>query len=742
MLNLFLASVVVAPVADAPFPFDSLPTVRSGRVLELTPRSAEIQALQGRRTLVLDGVPLPGQDAVRLELDAIPIHPDHFGVRVDGAPGTLDIGDLTVWRGAVPGEAGSHAVLALSSRGTYGWIHSGGTTTHLSSSPDPAGGWDAPRLRMYGDALLDTDLLADRRCLAQDLPLVSNVQLHPSSEIEVGLSAGCQELLTCPIAVETDYQLFQVWGNLGAMQTYITALLTVISDTYRSDAGVELTFPYLQYYTNSNDPWSSPDDPGNNGTIDLLFEFRNAWSGNIPAGAALGHFLSGSPLGGGVAYLGALCNDEYGFGVSANLSGGVNFPLVQGSGNWDFIVISHELGHNFGSPHTHDYCPTPLDNCAPTDYAGPCQTIENCDPGTIMSYCHLCGGIQNMAVNFHPVVRDVIRTGAESSCLQLAGAADCDCDGIADAFEADCNVNGVPDDCEGSVRGLSATYYNNSNLTSPVVTRVDTTVSFNWGDGSPDPGVGPDTFSARWTGFVLPEVTGIHTFRVIGDDGVRLWIDDVQVIDAWVDQGPTAYDADVSLTAGQPVSLRLEYYENGGGAECRLQWTEPGGARVTLPADHLVASGSPTDCNGNGVPDECDLADGTLGSFSEYGSGFPGSGGFVPTLTYDCAGVGTTMILAVDNALGGASGLIAIGPASVTVPLFGGLLLVGPPYYDLIPVNFAGAGAGNGTTSLALSIPFASPPGSVAYTQVGVFDGGAAQGLALSRGVGLSLPTQ
>ena len=66
-------------------------------------------------------------------------------------------------------------------------------------------------------------------------------------------------------------------------------------------------------------------------------------------------------------------------------------------------VITHELGHNAGTPHTHDFCP-PLDRCAPSGNFGQCQTSQTCiNNGTIMSYCHLCsGGMANMVLSFHP----------------------------------------------------------------------------------------------------------------------------------------------------------------------------------------------------------------------------------------------------------------------------------------------------------------------------------------------------
>ncbi len=144
----------------------------------------------------------------------------------------------------------------------------------------------------------------------------------------------------------------------------------------------------------------------------------SAWGGNWPATADLAHFLSGDSLGGGVAYVNVLCNQNFGFGVSANLNGNINWPTWTGApGNftWDFVVVTHELGHNFGSQHTHDYCP-PLDRC----YAS-CSGSTVCSRGTIMSYCHVsCGGLANIDLYFHPVNADIMRERVNASCLDDA----------------------------------------------------------------------------------------------------------------------------------------------------------------------------------------------------------------------------------------------------------------------------------------------------------------------------------
>jgi glucose/arabinose dehydrogenase len=136
--------------------------------------------------------------------------------------------------------------------------------------------------------------------------------------------------------------------------------------------------------------------------------------------------------------------------------------------------------------------------------------------------------------------------------------------------------------------GLSAVYYDNMDFTGTTVSRIDPKVDFDWGTGSPDPGTGINTFSVRWTGKIQAKVTGTHTFYTVSDDGVRLWINDVLIVDNWTDHPPVENSGTINLTAGQPVDVRMEFYENAGGAMARLLWSAPGLAKEVVPEDQLT----------------------------------------------------------------------------------------------------------------------------------------------------------
>jgi hypothetical protein len=124
--------------------------------------------------------------------------------------------------------------------------------------------------------------------------------------------------------------------------------------------------------------------------------------------------------------------------------------------------------------------------------------------------------------------------------------------------------------------GLQATYFSNMDLTGTTVSRTDPTVNFDWGTGSPASGIGVDHFSARWTGQLLAIETGTYTFRTYSDDGVRLWVNGQLIINNWTDHAPTYDTGTITLQAGQKYDIKIEYYENAGGAVMQLAWMRPG----------------------------------------------------------------------------------------------------------------------------------------------------------------------
>jgi hypothetical protein len=109
-------------------------------------------------------------------------------------------------------------------------------------------------------------------------------------------------------------------------------------------------------------------------------------------------------------------------------------------------------------------------------------------------------------------------------------------------------------------------YYNNTNLSGPpALVRWDPTLMFKWGYGSPAPQIQPDNFSAQWTrAFAMQGGTWRITLTV--DDGARVFIDGVPVLDEWKVTSLTTYIKDVVLPAGNHT-FTVQYFEAAGIAD-------------------------------------------------------------------------------------------------------------------------------------------------------------------------------
>ena len=149
--------------------------------------------------------------------------------------------------------------------------------------------------------------------------------------------------------------------------------------------------------------------------------------------------------------------------------------------------------------------------------------------------------------------------------------------------------------CTASTCGLKAEMYQTAagDLTRDFAkatlktTKVVPVVNFDYGTGSPDPLVTSDTFQIRFTGKVVPRFSETYTFFVQSDEGVRLWVNGTLLIDNWVTQTATEKMANIALTAGTPVSIRLEYFENTGSASVRLRWYSASQYYQIIPTNRL-----------------------------------------------------------------------------------------------------------------------------------------------------------
>ncbi len=332
--------------------------------------------------------------------------------------------NVVLLKGAIEGDPSSRVFLAFGEHTTNGLIESDGKTYVVAK--DATRGWTT----VYDLTKVDPEKMnwVDFSCGVADAtePIIQKAKTQSRAAV-----AGCQAL---QLAVETDWEYTgEVFdGNAAASSEYVVTLLGAVSSIFESDTGVKLQLSYLRLWESESDIWSATD------TLEQLQDFRNHWEANMSGeNRHLAHFISGKNLGGGIAWVSAVCSN-FGYAVSANIRGSFPMPLVDNHwNNWDVMVVAHELGHNCGTWHTHDYSP-PIDECG----NGDCSTAFG---GTIMSYCHTCsGGMTNIVLNFDMRVRLTL-----INYLNSAEMCSLDCDhfplgqccleaGCSDLNEADC----------------------------------------------------------------------------------------------------------------------------------------------------------------------------------------------------------------------------------------------------------------------------------------------------------------
>jgi len=152
----------------------------------------------------------------------------------------------------------------------------------------------------------------------------------------------------------------------------------------------------------------------------------------------------------------------------------------------------------------------------------------------------------------------------------------------------------------GGIRGF---YYANMNLMGlPVLNRIDPQIDFDWADDVPEASLPNDNFSVRWVGEIEVPFTETYTFYANTEDGVRLWVDDVQIMDLWQNRrSPTEAKASIDLVGGQRYPIIMEFYDAGGVAVAQLSWESLSTPKELIPQGAYSAplrASSPTPAGG------------------------------------------------------------------------------------------------------------------------------------------------
>jgi Metallo-peptidase family M12/Secretion system C-terminal sorting domain len=320
---------------------------------------------------------------------------------------------------------------------------------------------------------------------AQDLKLNNNFECHTDDELhKIGsdMLIDAQERSVGPdncvkMFVEADYTLFQNKGSVANVTTYMTGVMSQVSALYTNES-INLVLNDLLVWS-TTDPYTGPS------SSNYLTQFRNAKNGVYNGNLA--HLVGIHNLG-GIAYLDVLCDAYYGVGYSSINSTYSNVPTY----SWTVEVMTHEIGHNLGSPHTHA-CSwngnnTPLDGCGPTaGYSEGCTTALPTNGGTIMSYCHLVSGVGiNFNNGFGTQPGNLIRNEVyNAACLNTCNGGGGPCTyGPINSENFDASFGIWTDGGTDCIRTNNASYANSGTfsiqLRDNTSTSVMSTTNQNW----------------------------------------------------------------------------------------------------------------------------------------------------------------------------------------------------------------------------------------------------------------------
>ena len=341
-----------------------------------------------------------------------------------GAPATA------FFRGEIAGESGSRAFVAVQEDGTVsGLIERNGKMQQLTDT-----GVDEQPLLLQAAAEDSNNVHGSGfTCGSDQLQTPPSLPNAGTAKSVVAPSAESPSAATyrARIAIETDFEFYGRFNSQSTATTYVGNLMGYASTIYTAQIQTQLEVSYLRLWATSADPWVQTSSSCG------MFEFGKYWNDNMGSTSrSIAHMLSGKTTGGGVAWVGVLCSAGFdtstagsscpgmaangnfggGYGFTGNINGGFN--AANPTPVWDIVATSHEIGHNFDSPHTHCYnnvggSASPVDQCYNGEASNGCYSGAQALPGapgsgsgTIMSYCHqLGGGMSNIGLTFgsgHP----------------------------------------------------------------------------------------------------------------------------------------------------------------------------------------------------------------------------------------------------------------------------------------------------------------------------------------------------
>ena len=382
--NLFVPAKSAAPV-------DELEEIGADYEL-FTLDVAELKALQKSAPTNLQMSAPAGLG--KLDLVRADIFAPGFKVEYSGQDGYQKQGLGLHYRGTVHGD--KHTVVALS-------IFDEEVSAVVSTN---AGNYVIGKMR--GKLSANHIVYNDRDLPVQDLGTCATPddQLPYSPKELMDIDVSQKDANNCVnVYMEVDNSIYQARGSAGTT-TFITGLFNQVATLYANE-NLNLVMSEL-FVWSTVDPYNSSSGSS---TLNTFRATRPTFNGNV---AHLVSFQSS----GGIAYVDVLCFPTYAYGFSSIRNSFATVPNY----SWSVNVVAHELGHNFGSSHTHACVwngnGTAIDACYGTEGGCASNAQYPSGGGTIMSYCHLTSVGVNFTKGFGTQPGNLMRNRTyNGSCL-------------------------------------------------------------------------------------------------------------------------------------------------------------------------------------------------------------------------------------------------------------------------------------------------------------------------------------
>jgi len=363
-----------SPNRNVSIPSDANLYVQKAQYLILEETYVEEIKNSRPKTLVLD-IPIEGQNE-QVQLYRKEVTTSSYQVRTASGAATQKTKSV-FYRGIIKGEKKSFVSLSVLNNSIHMTISNNSDNYEINKIDD----------NLYAAySVSDSKRSQETGCSSDKLDQNKNVKIKENQGERA--SGACIE-----IYIECDFDSFAKNGaSVQNTEDWALAIMNEVGILYENE-GVPLVVSDILVY-DQPDPYLAGSDAGD--ILDIMPNVVGDYDGR------LAHVFTTRSVGGGIAWLNVLCSVNNGnsgpFAVSGSMNtNNVPFPIY----SWNVNVVAHELGHNIGSRHTHQCVwngnNTQIDDCGPVaGYEEPCYDPANPilpTSGTIMSYCHLLGGI-------------------------------------------------------------------------------------------------------------------------------------------------------------------------------------------------------------------------------------------------------------------------------------------------------------------------------------------------------------